>query len=50
MWHWDTQLFQSVTHGYVLVTATFSFDTLNQRSEAPVHQGDDSNASRVAAA
>jgi hypothetical protein len=27
MWHWDTQLSQWVTHGYVLVTATFSFDT-----------------------
>jgi hypothetical protein len=26
MWRWDTQLFQSVTHGYVLVTAPFSFD------------------------
>jgi hypothetical protein len=26
MWHWDTQLFQSVTRGYVLVTATFSLD------------------------
>jgi hypothetical protein len=37
MWHWDTQLFQSVTRGYVLVTATFSLDSTGPANGTLVH-------------